>query len=98
MGAGAVGTLPVGITCIEVAFVSGGTADALNACLGVGLAITGSVFATGVALLAVGGVQRSAYNRWLTENQNPGPTATIIYHTSFVPLRGGMALGWHAEF
>ena len=55
--------------------------------IGVGAALV----IAGIPMIAVGTVKRRAYLEWRKDHP-------IIERVAVVPIRGGLALGWRAEF
>jgi hypothetical protein len=65
--------------------------DTKNLCFGLALGAGGVCLAIGIPMLIVGANQHAAYERWLKRHP-------LVYDLSVVPVRGGGAIGWSANF
>jgi hypothetical protein len=60
-------------------------------CYAAFLVVGGALVLAGIPMIAVGSVKRRAYVEWRKDH-------AIIERVAVVPMRGGLALGWHTEF
>jgi hypothetical protein len=60
-------------------------------CYGVFLGVGATLVVASIPLLVVGTQKRKAYLEWRKDHP-------FIEQMGFVPVRGGLTVGWHTEF